>query len=169
MCVNLLQMAGSGVQAGGTLQALAGGINAVSSIAGGLSRRSLANVDADIEQMAGQQRAAQVRRAAAQATGEARSAAVASGVSVGSDSVMLAEQDIARYSEQDALAAIITGNSRAKQLRRGGDAALASGLVGAGDSLLMAGDAWKRTRRRGAFRPNDPYRDPNYVGGQEGE
>ena len=144
-------------------------MNGISSLAGGIARNEQAKSLASIEQLAGNMRARAIRRAAVQETGSARAAAAASGVSVSSGSVMEAERDIARYSEQDAMVAVLTGDNRAATMRGNGRAALSGGVDQAAGSLLEAADTWRRTRRRVPYRADDPYRNPGYVGGSEGE
>ena len=149
MCVNLLKIAGSaGVPGGGAMQAAGSVLNVVTSLAGGIGANKAAKAEAAMAKMQGQMRARQIRRAAAREVGSARAAAAASGVSVASGSVLEAEREIERYSEQDALSAILTGDARASAVRAEGRAAMTQGLVSAGESLLEAGDAWQRTRRK---------------------
>lgn len=172
-CVSMLQMMGANpanlIEAGGNLQAGAGLVQSISSLASGAAASRIAASDAAIERTAGASRAGAIRRAADQEAGSARAAAAASGVKVGSSSVMQAEGDIARYSEQDAISAILTGENRAAASLSQGRNARTAAFNGAAESLLEGGAAWRRTRRVKSFRPDDPYRNPGYVGGSEGE
>lgn len=153
MCVNMLQMAssfGGGLGGGGAMQAAGGLMNSIASLAGGSAKAGVLRAEADMVRTGAQMRAGAIRREAQQQTGAARAAAVASGVSVNSGSVLQAEQNIARYSEQDALSAIISGEAKAGALQSQARGARTAGAVDAGDSLLVAADNWKRTRRPGA-------------------
>lgn len=135
------------IEAGGDLQALGYGMNAITSLAGGLSRSYAAKAEAAAERAGTQARVNAIRRAADMERGSARTAAAASGVAVDSGSVLEAERDITRYSEQDALMSIVSGESRARALRSAGKGALIEGAVGMGENLLIANDIRRRTRR----------------------
>lgn len=170
MCVTLAAASmANGLQAGGSMQAMGSGLQAVQSFVAGETQRSVANSMADAARSTATMQARAIRRSAEQQTGAARAAAAASGVKVGSGSVLDAERDIARYSEQDALSVLLSGQSEAARLRARGEQAKLAGIAKATDSLVHGMDAWQRTRRRSSFRMDDPYRVPGYVGGQEGE
>ena len=150
MCVNMLKMAssfGAGVEGGGNMQASGQVLNAIASLAGGSARAGALKSEAAMVQTGAQMRAGAIRRDAVLETGAARAAATASGVKVGSGSVLEAERAIARYSEQDALSAIISGNAQAGALRTRAAGERSAGMVGASENLLMAADTWRRTRR----------------------
>ena len=159
----------SGVQGGGNMQLLGTGANIVTSLVQADAQRSVAKANARMAMMSAESQARQIRRAGAAEAGAARVAAAASGVSLSSGSVMEAERDIARYSEQDALSAILGGRNEAAAWRQRGRAAVSQAIVKTGDSLVHGVDTWQRTRRRPGFRANDPYRTPGYFGGDEGE
>lgn len=138
---------GGGLQAGGALQAGAGVLGAISSIADGAAKRAAADGVAAVTQAGARMRAASIRRAGVQELGSARAAAAASGVKLSSGSVLAAEGDIARYSEQDAMSVLLSGQTEANALRTRGRQAFAAGFMGASDSLVHGADAWARTRR----------------------
>ena len=158
-----------GVQGGGDLQAAQAGGNIVQSLIQGSAARSAAKANAAMAMQGAEMQARQIRRAARAETGAARAAAAGAGVSLSSGSVMDAERDIARYSEQDALSVLVSGATEASQWRQRGRAAMTRAFTQAGDSLVHGLDAWQRTRRRAGFRADDPYRTPGYFGGAEGE
>lgn len=160
---------GSGVEGGGNLQAAQTGGNIVKSLVEGSAKRAVARGNAAMAMQDAETRARQIRRAASAETGSARAAAAASGVALSSGSVMEAERDIARYSEQDALSVLVSGAGEASQWRQRGRAAMIAAVTGASDSLVHGMDTFQRTRRRSGFRADDPYRRPGYFGGQEGE
>lgn len=172
-CLSFLQMqAANGAamtELGGNLQAGAGLLNSISSLASGISAGKVGKANAAAQMALAQTEANSIRRAGGKELGAARAAAAASGVSVASGSVLEAERDIVRYSEQDAMMAIITGQSRASAAKAAGADARAKMFQDAGESLLSAGAAWRRTRRKVPYRADDPYRNPGYFGGDEGE
>ena len=148
MCVNLAMMAAQGgVQGGGMMQAGGSLLNAIGAISTGNAQRSIANSQADIVRTQSEMRARSIRRAAERETGSARAAAAAAGVKLTSGSVLEAERDIARYSEQDALSVLVTGQAQAVQLREAGRQARQQGVLGAFGSLVHGAEAYGRTRR----------------------
>ena len=139
MCVSLLQMAGTtAIEQAGAIQAVAGGVNALGDLAGGVARARMNRNDARAERAYGQAKAGRVRAAGEQELGTARAAAAGAGVKVGSGSVMAAEGQIVRNVEQDAMSAILTGDRRADSLDRSAHMYQMGGLQQAGDGLLDA-------------------------------
>lgn len=156
MCVPLsLMTSGAGATAaeqtagGLRLQAAGNGLAALSSLASGVMQSRAARADAAASSAEGQTRARRIRAAGRVEAGRARVDAVGAGVSVNSGSVLQAEQQIAQNVEQDALSAIVTGNSRAAALRSQGNQAMLNGALGALPGIAMANDKWKRARNVG--------------------
>ncbi len=155
MCVPLSLMsaglgagASAGEQVAGGLarQATAQGIGALASLASGVVQSNAARADAGLARAEGQVRARRVRAAGAVEASRSRSDAVGAGVSLNSGSVLLAEQQITRNVEQDALSAIATGASRASSLESQGRGAMINGALGALSGMVTAADKWKRAK-----------------------
>lgn len=125
MCVSLFSAFGTGAQAGVNLQTFAGVMSGVSNILSGVSRSNIqagfSEADALSEERLGQDKARVIRKVAARETGTSRAQAAAAGVTLDSGSVLEAERQIVRGSEEDALSAILTGQNRAASLRLSGD------------------------------------------------
>lgn len=147
MCVSLINYAMPAVEAGGNLQAGAQVFNALGDLAMGRARMKMAAADAAGVRVAGETAAKRIRRAAGKETGASRAGAVASGVKVTSGSVLEADRDIQRYSEQDALSAILSGENQAAGINASGRNYMRAGINSAADSLVDAATTWKRTRR----------------------
>lgn len=148
MCTQLaaLSMAG-GIEAAGNVQAVAGGLDALGDLAGGVTRARMQRQDARSERAYGQSKAGRIRQAGEAELGAARASAAASGVKVGSGSVLMAEKQIVQNVEQDALSSILTGNNRAASLDESARYHQTAGFNSAADGLFELGRNWKRTRR----------------------
>lgn len=152
MCVNLLTMFGTGAQAGVNLQTFAGVLSGVSNIMAGVSRANMqsgfAQVDAASEEALGQAKARRIRQAASREAGTSRAQATAAGVALDSGSVLDAERQIVRGSEEDAMSAILTGKNRADALRLSGELYAAEGKAALWQGIGQAAFAvsgWRRT------------------------
>jgi hypothetical protein len=159
MCVSLSLMS-AGIQAGaagtatpaqqtvggGMMQAAAGGLGALSSLASGVVRYRAGQVDADATRAAGRQRAQRIRTAGQRELGETRGDALQAGVSLRSGSVLEAERQVVRNVEQDAGVAILNARSRAAAMEAEGRQELVTGTFGALAGFGMAADKWKRSR-----------------------
>lgn len=159
MCVSLSLMA-SGIQTGmagtataeqkavggGMLQAAAGGLGALSTLASGVVQQRAARADAAAMRAAGEQRASRIRDAGRRELSNARADAVGAGVSLRSGSVMDAERQIVRNVEQDAMVSILTARRRADAIQADGDQALLTGGLQALAGFGAAADKWKRSR-----------------------
>lgn len=155
----------------GNVQAIAGAADAIGNLAMAQTRARLARMEAAGEAATGAQRADRIRRQGRLAVGEARAAAVGSGVKLTGDSVMEAERELMRRAEQDAGVAILTGANRARSLNMSADY-----MEQAGTASLLASGAeafgnWRRTRpmpvtTRRPYNPggdgfvSDPYAGP---------
>lgn len=151
MCMSLLsmaQMAGPAVEAGGTMQAIAGGANALGDLAAGVTRARMNRADAKAEIAAGAAKALRIRAAGERELGTARAQASASGVKVTSGSVLEAERAIVRGVEIDAGVAMLNAERRADSLRQSADYYQADGLNSAVDGLTGAVNKWRGTRRK---------------------
>lgn len=138
---------GPAMQASGlTMQAGAAGLNALGSLASGVMRARAASADAAAARAVGEAAAGRVRRAGAVEVGRSRSDAVGAGVSLRSESVLAAEQQIVRNVEQDAGLAILNAGMRADALQAEGRAAVMNGALGALAGVGMAADRWKRAK-----------------------
>lgn len=135
------------IEAGGSMQAAAMGINALGDLASGVTRARMARADAAAQRAAGQSRAARIRTAGETELSKARAGATGLGVSVNSGSVMEAERQIVRNVEQDAGVAILNGESRAASLETSAGYYQQGGVFAAMDGLVGAADKWKRTRQ----------------------
>lgn len=156
MCVPLsLMTSGAGATAaeqtaaGLQMQAAGSGLAALGSLASGVMQSRAARADAAAASAEGQTRARRIRTAGQVEAGRARVDAVGAGVSVNSGSVLQAERQITQNVEQDALSAIVTGNSRAAALRSQGQQAMLNGALGALSGLAVANDKWKRAKNVG--------------------
>lgn len=158
MCVPLtLMTAGMGVGAtageqvaGGLARtAAAQGVAALGSLAAGVMQSRAARADAELATADGRARAKRIRTAGQAEVSRSRNDAVGAGVSLNSGSVLQAERQIVQNVEQDALSAIVTGNSRAGAARAQGQQAMISGALGAFGSIYGAADKWKRARNVG--------------------
>ncbi len=151
MCVNLMNMFGSGQQLGANLQATATILGGVTDVMSGVSRsrtqQTLAESDALAEEALGRIKARKIRRAAERDIGGSRADAAAAGVSLDSSSVLAAEGQIVRGSEEDALSAILTGNNRGAAARTTASlyGAQELGILSAGlDRVAMGVGGWRR-------------------------
>jgi hypothetical protein len=144
MCVSLLA---TGMQAAGNLQAFAGGMDAIGSLAAGVTRARMMRSDARGAEAYAATKAKRIRAAGALELGAARTQAAASGVKVDSGSVMDVERTIVKNVEQDALSAILTGQNQAASLNESARYYQVAGLNSAADNLIAAGSNWRRTRR----------------------
>lgn len=150
MCTSLLNTALTApetIEAGGRMQAIGSGLNALGDLAAGVTRARMSRADARAEEALGQVRAGRIRTAGERELGEARAAASASGVKLSSGSVMEAERSIVRNVEQDALSAIVTGQNRAASLRASAGYYQQAGVLSALDEIGTGVNTWKRTRR----------------------
>ncbi len=150
MCTSLLTTALSApemVEAGGNLQAIGSGLDAIGDLAAGVTRARMARADARAEKAYGQAKAGRIREAGERELGQARGAASASGVKLTSGSVLEAERSITHNVEQDALSAIVTGRNRASALNASAGYYQRAGVMSAMDSIGTGLNAWKRTRR----------------------
>ena len=150
------------IQTGGAMQAGAYGIAALGDLAAGVMRARTMKAAARSEREAGQARARVVRAAGEDALSGARAAATGANVSVNSGSVLEAERQIVRRSEQDALVQILNADARAGQMEAGAGYELASGLSGFGNNMLMASDKWQRSRRAQQKTP-EPARQADTI------
>ena len=155
MCVSLsLMTAGMGAgasaaaqTAGGlAMQAGAQGAAALGSLASGVMQSRAARADAAASSAEGQARAKRIRAAGRVEVGRSRVDAIGAGVSVNSGSALEAERQIVQHVEQDALSAIVTGNSRANAMRAQGQQAMVNGVFGALSGMATATDKWKRAK-----------------------
>lgn len=149
MCVNLSTLAMSAadtVSAGNKIQAFTGAVNALGDLAMGVTKQRMMNADARGARMQGEQRAKRIRAAGDQELGRARADAAGAGVSVGSDSVLAAERQIVRGSEQDAAIAILTGENQATSLELSGKMYRNAGVFSALDGMVGAADKWRRSK-----------------------
>jgi hypothetical protein len=150
MCVSLLQtagMAGSALEVGGNLQLAASGLDAIGTLASGVTKARMSRADAATEEALGRTRAGRIRQAGAAELGQARAQAAASGVKLDSGSVLQIERQIVQNVEQDAMSAILTGKNRAAGLRQSASMYQLAGLNTALDMGMDGFGKWKRTRR----------------------
>lgn len=163
MCVSTLTTAMSMGEAGGWAQLIGSAANAYGSYSAGSTRGRMAEADALSAQATAQAKAGRIREAGRRAVAGSRADTVAAGVSVRSGSALLAEHAINRYSEQDALTAILSGEHEAVGLRASGAMYRAAGVNQAVDSLIQGGSAWARTRRQRPESPTGWAVDDSYV------
>ena len=157
MCVSLSLLT-AGLDAGATgaqqevgglaRQAGAQGIAALGGLASGVMQSRAARTDADAASAEGRARAKRIRTAGQAEVGRSRVDAIGAGVSVNSGSALQAERQIVQNVEQDALSAIVTGDSRASAMRAQGRQAMINGSLGALSGMVTAADKWKRARSR---------------------
>lgn len=86
-----------------------------------------AQVDASVVQSQGELEARRIRQAGERQRSTARAALANSGVTLSTGSAEQIEQKITRGAEEDALLAIYEGNTKADQIRSGGNAAKIQG------------------------------------------
>lgn len=106
-----------------------GAQNAEHATAMGLYQQRQAEADASVQQSEAQLQARQIREAGDRQRSAARAAMAGSGVTVGVGSAELIDKEINKNSEQDALLSIYQGDTRAQQIRAGGQIAADEGAA----------------------------------------
>lgn len=149
MCINLSTMAMSAATAqewGAGLQAGASVARALGDLAAGSTRAAMLRADAAGVRAQGQAKARRIRTAGAQAVGESRAAAAASGVAVTGESVLDAERQAVRLSEQDAAMAILTGENQARGAEASADMYRSAGVQSALSELSTGASKWRLSK-----------------------
>lgn len=145
----------------GSYAQLAGSaVDALGQISAGRDRKKMMEADARAVQAQANAKAKIIRKAGKAAVGQTRSGAVASGVTLSSESVMEAERQTIQNVEHDALMTIITGGSQAASLRATGGAYQSAGRNDAMESLVHGATMWARGKRiseSAGVPPRDPY------------
>jgi hypothetical protein len=90
------------------------------SLAIGEYQKRQAEADAAVQQSEAQLQARQIRAAGDRQRSDARASLAASGVTVGTGTAELIDKEINKNAEQDALTTILSGDTRAEQIRQGG-------------------------------------------------
>ncbi|MFM9434610.1 hypothetical protein ACFDR9_001670 [Janthinobacterium sp. CG_23.3] len=138
-------------------------VGAGAAIYSGVQQRQAADDNAELARRQGVQekdaavaQAEKIRKAARAQAGAANAALAASGVSIGEGTPVRINEEIYRDSESDAYSTLLTGsrrqrtnNDQAGILTNQGNAAMTSGVINAGASLLSAGanyTKWKGTK-----------------------
>jgi len=136
-----------------TLMIAATAVTAGSSIMQGMQAKETADANAELarrqgaaDQDAAVAQAEKIRKAGQQQAGQANAALAASGVSIGSGTPVLIDEQIYRDSESDAMNTILTGtrqqrsaNDQAALLESQGQNAQTAGFLNAGASVLAGG------------------------------
>ena len=120
----------AGAMIGGTI------IKGLSSAVSGISRKRMAESEARYIERLGAQEEREFRESGEEFKREQRAALGASGAVMGAGSPLQLQAETARKIEEDALKIRREYLHRAKQTRRGGQAALAEGLAGMGTTFL---------------------------------
>lgn len=121
-----------------TAIALGGAAGAGGSILGGQASNAGYREQADQVQLDARTKGMAIRRLAKETISATRADYGASGVDVNSGSPAVVGKSISYNSEVDALNAIASGDATARSLRKSGQAANNSGLMGAASSALAA-------------------------------
>jgi len=144
------------------IAAAAAVVGAAASVYSGAQAQNAADANAELSRREGEQQkdaamaqADKIRKAARAQAGAANAALAASGVSVGDGTALRINEQIYKDSEQDAYNTLLTGsraqttaNNQANVLTAQGNAAMISGGLNAGASLLSSGSnyaKWKST------------------------
>lgn len=151
-----------GISAVGYVALAAAAVSAAASVYTGVQAKNAAEANAELANRQGAQekdqavaQAEKIRKAARAQAGAANAALAASGVSVGDGTAVRINEQIYQDSEQDAYNTLLTGsraqrtaNNQANVLTAQGNAAMISGGLNAGASLLSSGSnyaKWKST------------------------
>ncbi len=114
---------------------------AFSSVLGGNAAKRAGAESARGELQEAQSAAKVIRRQAKEVRASATASLAASGVDIGSGTPLLIDSEIIQRSEEDALAALLTGKRRAKAAKYGGQVQGQQSLLQAGGDLY---NAWVR-------------------------
>jgi len=124
--------------------AIVGGtiLKGVGSVMAGDARKKAAYDEASGVELEARMRAKNIRKLATEVRAEARADYAGSGVMVDEGSPLVVDAYITRESELDALNTILSGELRAKSLRKSGKAAQKAGYIDAADSALGGYGDW---------------------------
>ncbi len=142
-------------------------VSAGGAVYSGVQQKEAADTNAELARRQGDQekdaavaQAEKIRKAARAQAGQANAALAASGVAIGEGTAVRINEQIYRDSEDDAYSTLLTGtrrqqsgNDQAGILINQGNAAMTSGTINAGASVLSAGASygkWKSTQKTGA-------------------
>ncbi|HET6497626.1 MAG TPA: hypothetical protein VFH17_01030 [Coriobacteriia bacterium] len=159
MSVPIWTAASAGVQAIGALGA---GVQAIGALRAGRAQAAAlghqaALIDRHAQEQMGvaQVQAERIRRAGRLQLGETRSALAGAGVRVDTGSGLLVQEEVIRRAEQDAYAAILSGELQARTLRHeaeltrmGAREARRAGNIGAATTLLAGAARYSQWNRR---------------------
>ena len=144
------------------IAAAAAVVGAAASAYAGAQAENAADANAELQRREGEQQkdaamaqADKIRKAARAQAGAANAALAASGVSVGEGTPVRINEQIYKDSEQDAYNTLLTGsraqtsaNNQANILTAQGNAAMISGALNAGSSLLSSGSNYAKWKAK---------------------
>lgn len=133
-------------QLGSDLQLGASVAKVLGEMAAGSTRSALLRADAAGVRALGEARARRIRAAGQQAVGEVRAQAAASGVKVSGESVLDAERQAVRLSEQDAAMAVLTGKNQARGNEMSARLYRAASMQSALDELSFGVSKWQLSK-----------------------
>jgi hypothetical protein len=111
-------------------------VKGVSSVVAGVKKKKIAEEEAEYIESLGAQEEQEFRESGEEFKRGQRAALGASGAIIGTGSPLQLQAETARKIEEDALKIRHEYKHRAKQTRRGGQAALAEGIAGMGTTFL---------------------------------